>query len=418
MSIFQKTIFTGFAPNLTARDTVLALSYLFLPWKWSQINTGNNIELAERKLEEYFKVSSAYTFDSGRSALFFAIKALGIGLNDEVLVQGYTCMVVSNAIMHSGAKPIYIDVNDDFNMNANDIEKKITGETKALIIQHTFGLAADMDGLLAIAKKYNLFVIEDCAHSLGASFEGKLLGTFGEIGMLSFGADKIVSCVRGGALITNSVELGEKIKALQNELPTPTLGKTLQHLAHHPFFYVGKKTYHLYFGKIILALAQRLHLMNKIIYDAEKKGETVSFYPSKLANSLAVILLNQLTEMDEINVHRKKIADFYNANIKTGSIELPWKYEKIKSDNCVYLRYPILSKDPTKLFAKAKRRSIILGNWYDNVIAPIDIDMSKTEYVLGSCSNAEKIAGMSVNLPTDRHISIKDAARIVEVINS
>lgn len=418
MSIFKKTIFTGFSPNLTARDMRVALSYLLFPWNWKKINSGEKVELAEKALEKYFNFGHAHVFDSGRSALLYALKAAGVSNEDEVLVQGYTCMVVVNSIVAAGGTPVFVDVADDLNMSASELEKKISSKSKVLIIQHTFGLPVDMNKILEIAQKNKLLVIEDCAHSFGATWEGKLLGTFGDVGMFSFGADKILSSVRGGALVTNNRELSEKIKNFQNQLPEPKTLRTFQHLAHLPVFYFGKKLYHLYIGKIVLFVAQKIGITNKVIYDQEKKGEGVDFYPSKFANSLADILLGQLAEVDGINSHRKEIAEYYDENISNEKLELIWDDEETRNRDCIYLRYPVLVKNPQSFFVFAKKRGLILGNWYDAVVAPADVDFEKTRYVAGSCLNAERIAAESVNLPTDRHISLGDAKKIVEIVNS
>ncbi|EKE20005.1 MAG: DegT/DnrJ/eryc1/StrS aminotransferase [uncultured bacterium] len=416
MSIFKQTIFTGFSPNLTARDTRVALSYLLFPWKWVKINSGKNIDIAERALKKYFNVEFAYTFDSGRSALLYALKALGVSEGDEVLVQGYTCMVVVNSIVQAGGVPVFVDVESDLNMHVSDLEKKISEKSKVLIIQHTFGLSAGVEKMLAVAKENKLLVVEDCAHSFGASLNGKKLGTFADIGMLSFGADKVVSSVRGGALITNDKDLGEKIQKIQTQLPKPKFVRTLQHIMHLPVFYFGKKIYHIYLGKILLFVCQKAGIINKVIYDQEKRGESVSFYPSRFANSLAEILIGQIKEVDEINNHRKEIADFYIKNVKNEKLKLIWDGQKAGAD-CIYLRYPIMIENPEQLFSFAKIKGVILGNWYDSVVAPADVDFEKTKYVMGSCPNAERIAVRSVNLPTDRNITLKNAQYIVEVVN-
>ena len=417
MSIFKKTIFTGFAPNLTFRDVKVASSYLFLPWKWSKINSGEKNRLIEKALQQYFGIKSAYVFDSGRSALLYALKALDIKSGDEVLVQGYTCMVVVNAIIQSGGVPVFVDIDNDLNMSTDDLEKKISAKSKVLIVQHTLGMPAKMEKLLEIARRNKVLVIEDCAHSFGAEFVGKKLGTFGQIGMLSFGADKVVSSVRGGALITNDQMLGKKIEALQENLPEPRLLRTMQHLMHNPVFYFGKKLYYLYVGKALLYLAKKFGIINKIIYDPEKKGEKVDFYPSKMANSLAEILLGQLGEVDEINKHRIEIAQYYQNNIDNQKVEVIWGGEKTGDRKCIYLRYPILAGNSAKIFEVAKKEGIILGNWYNAVVAPSDVDFEKTKYAVGSCPNGERIARRSINLPTDRNISLTEAKKIVELIN-
>lgn len=407
MPIFKKTIFTGFAPNLTKRDVFVALKFIFFLWNWRRIREGNNPEKAENKLKEYFGTKYSLCFDSGRSALNFALQALGIKEGDEVLVQAFTCVVVANAIKWTGAKPVYIDIGEDFNMDPDDLERKITPKSKVLIIQHTFGKPAQIEKLLEIAKKNNLKIIEDCAHSFGIHYENKLVGTFGDIGMLSFGSDKSLSCVRGGALITNNFEAGEKLKKIQSSLKNPRIIKTIQHLMHFPFFYLGKRYYGSKIGKIILAFGKRFGVINKIIYKKEKQGEKVSFYPSLLANSLAEILLNQLGEIDKMNMRRIEISKFYNENLTSGK----------RDDNISYLRYPILVKNPEKLLKIAKKKNIILGDWYNSVIAPKDINLETTGYKIGMYPKAEKAARHIVNLPTDRNINPEDAKKIVDLVN-
>lgn len=412
MKFYKKPIFTGFAPNLKIQDVFTAVGFLSLPWRWRKLRVGESVGRVENWLKNYLKTKYAFTFDSGRSALHYALKALGADYNCEVLVQSYTCVVVINAIKWTGAKPIYVDIDNNFNIDCADLVKKITQKTKILIIQHTFGRPADLDKLLEIAREHNLKVVEDCAHSFGAKHNGQLTGTFGDIGMFSFGSDKNISCVRGGALITNSDDLAKKIADFRSRLPLARLVKVTQHLWHYPAFSKGKLLYNLWIGKFILAFAKKINLINKIVYPPEKEGRQVSFYPSLLPNALAEILLNQLKHTTQTTEHRQMIAKIYNDEIINSEIKKPeW------SDESVWLRYTLLIKNPQELHARAKKEGIILGNWYDCPVAPKDIDLAATDYQLGSCPNDEKLSQMSINLPTDPCITPKDAKRIVQLIN-
>ncbi len=412
MKFYKKPIFTGFSPNLTLSDTFTACSFLFFPWKWSKLRNGKAPEEVKNWLKKYFKSKHSYTFDSGRTALHYALKACETKEGDEVLVQAYTCMVVSNAITWTGAKPIYVDVKNDFNLDPIDLEKKITNKSKVLIIQHTFGKPADLEKLIEIAHKNNLIVVEDCAHSFGAKQNGKLLGTFGDLAMFSFGSDKILSCVRGGGVITNDDKMANKLKEFESSLPLSQRSKVIQHLFHYVAFAKGKPLYNLGVGKWILGISKKINLINKIIYKPEKHGEQVLFYPSLLPNSLATILLKQFKTFEKINQHRQKIAKLYNDKIDTKKINKPtW------SNESVWLRYTLLIDKPTKLHTQAKKQGILLGNWYNQAIAPRDIDLEKSAYVLGSCPNAEKLSLHSINLPTNRHIRIKDAKKIIKIVN-
>src|SRR3989338_5273357 len=137
MKIFRKPIFTGFEPNLKKADVLIAAFFIFFPWRWQRLRTDETARLAEDWLKKYFSAKHSFVFDSGRSALYFILKSLDLKSGDEVLVQAYTCVVVANAIIHAGGKPIYTDVGNDFNIDYIDLERKITPRAKILIIQHT-----------------------------------------------------------------------------------------------------------------------------------------------------------------------------------------------------------------------------------------------------------------------------------------
>jgi perosamine synthetase len=410
---FKKSIFTGFAPNIEPRNVRKACAYLFLPWKWNALKTGKSAPVVESSLKTYFDITYAKTFDSGRTALFYALKALGVGEGDEVLVQGYTCVVVTNAILWTGATPIYVDILDDFTMDPKEVEKNITNKTKVLILQHTFGMPSQIDSLLNLAKKYKLKTIEDCAHSLGVTYKKKLVGTYADIGMLSFGTDKVISCGRGGALITNNTALAKKIDIFHARLGKPHLVQILQHLWHFPVFYFAKPLYNLFIGKVILALAKKIHLTHRIISKEEKQAKQTLFYPAILPNSLADILQDQIDILDKKNTHRKNIAAIYKKYLnKQITQPLSNKAEAI------LLRYPILIKNPQQLLADAKQQGVLLGNWYQTIIAPGDINKQKTCYIKGNCPHAEVLAKQSVNLPTHAYITKKDAEKIAHIINN
>ena len=151
--------------------------------------------------------------------------------------------MVVNPIVALGAKPVYVDIGADLNMDPDDLAKKITSRAKTVIVQHSFGLPAPLKDFLAVALDRGLTVIEDCAHSLGATYDGALTGTMGDIGMFSFGSDKVISCVRGGALITSDAEIEKRIRHRVESLPVQSRMKIFRHLLHYPFFSLGKGRY-------------------------------------------------------------------------------------------------------------------------------------------------------------------------------
>lgn len=412
MKLFTRPVFVGFMPNLLGKEVLLALSFIF-PWNWSKLQSGKAVSLLEKELQTFFAVKSIVAFDSGRSSLQIALESLELQKNDEVLLQAYTCCVVSNAVIWSGARPVYVDVNKNFNMDPSDLEKKITQKSKVLIIQHTFGIPADLEALLAIAKKHNLTIIEDAAHVIGGTYKNKMLGTWGDIGMLSFGTDKSISCGRGGALISNNTDLAQKFQTRQNELQHLSKRYIVQQLYTFVLFFICKPLYTIGIGKFLFVVSKKLHISSRIIEQSEKKGKQISHFPAKLANALAMIALHQMKHVKEFNEHRIALTENYQKNIQNSQIETP---EKIQ--NIPFLRFPLLVKNPAKLHKIGQKEGILLGDWYNTVIAPRDADENKMGYTKGSCPNAEKFAQRSINLPTHTHISQKDQEKIIKILNS
>lgn len=178
---------------------------------------GSYIFKFEDDFAKFVKSKFAISTTNGTTALHTAIAALKIGKGDEVLVQTLTNMATAFAASYTGAKIIPIDSElKTCNLNTNLLEKKININTKAIIVVHLFGHPVDMDPVMKIAKKYKLFVIEDCAEAHGAKYKGRNIGTIGDIGCYSFYSNKILSTGEGGMVVTNKKILSERCKSLKN----------------------------------------------------------------------------------------------------------------------------------------------------------------------------------------------------------
>ncbi len=178
---------------------------------------GKYVSLLENQVANYLDVKHAIAVSSGTAALHLSLVALGISNRDEVIVPAYTFPATANVVELVGAKPVLIDVDlETYNMAVDQLENSITHKTKAIIPVHLFGNPANMAKIMEIAKKYNLWVIEDAAGALGAVFEGKKCGTIGHLGCFSFHPRKIVTTAEGGIIVTNDDELANKIRILRN----------------------------------------------------------------------------------------------------------------------------------------------------------------------------------------------------------
>ncbi len=162
------------------------------------------------------KTQFAVSVNSGTSALFLALKALGIGVGDEVIIPSFTMIATINAVVWTGAKPVLVDSTskEDWNMNVTQIEKRITAKTKAIIPVHIYGFICDMEQILVIAKKHKLFVIEDAAEAMGSDYRGKRAGSFGDISCFSLYANKIITTGNGGMVCMNDKNLQVLVKKL------------------------------------------------------------------------------------------------------------------------------------------------------------------------------------------------------------
>ena len=177
--------------------------------------TGPKTELFENKFKTYAESKYALAVNSCTAGLHLAIKVLGIGPGDEVITTPLTFCSTANVILHCGAKPVFADVNlDDGNIDPQEIEKKITKKTKAILPVHLHGRPCQIDKIIALAKKYKLYVIEDAAHAIEARYKGKKIGNIGDLTVFSFYVTKNVATGEGGMVTTNNRHWAEQIKIM------------------------------------------------------------------------------------------------------------------------------------------------------------------------------------------------------------
>jgi len=178
---------------------------------------GQQVQLLEKKWAEYFNVKYAIAVNSATSGLYCAMGATGIEPGDEVIVSPYTMSASAVAPLVYNGIPIFADIEEDyFCLDPDDVEKKITKKTKAIIVVDIFGQPYNADKINAIAKKHNLFVIEDAAQAPGAKYKGKYAGTLGDIGVFSLNYHKHIHCGEGGIIVTDNKQLAEKMQLIRN----------------------------------------------------------------------------------------------------------------------------------------------------------------------------------------------------------
>ncbi len=259
---------------------------------------GEDVKIFERNFEKYCNVKHAVGVNSGTDALFLALRVLNIGTGDEVITVPNSFLSTTSTIVLVGAKPVFVDVKEDMNIDPELIEDKITDKTKAILPVHLTGRPAEMDRIMEIAREHNLYVIEDCAQAVGAEYDGRKVGSFGDVNCFSLHPLKnLNACGDGGVITTNDDEIYEKLLQLRN-----------------------------------IGLKDRDH--------ADIWG-----YNSRLDTIQAAICNVKFKYLEEWIEKRRENARYYNEELKKF-VKVPIEGEK---ERCVYHTYIIQTKSRDKL---------------------------------------------------------------------
>ena len=343
--------------------------------KNSWLGQGHYVSKFENKLSRFINSRYGVSTTSGTTALHLACATIGLKEGDEVLVSSSTNMASVFSIVYCGAKPIPIDISrENWQMNINDLKKKITKKSKAIMVVHLFGHAVDMDPILRIAKKFNLKIIEDCAESLGVKYKGRLVGSIGDIGTFSFYSNKTITSGEGGMITTKSKKLYEKAKKLKN-------------LAY------GKK--------------------NKF------QHELIGFN-YRMPNISAAIGLGQLESINTIFKQKKRIYNRYKLNLKNiDGLNFPkiekWNTKFIMWVLNIYLdkKFPLSRDQLAKKLLKHKietRNAFVPANQQKTLIKKYKA------FKKFKCPEADYIMRNGIYLPSGNTISNKEIDYVCSII--
>lgn len=321
----------------------------------------------EKAFAEYIGVDYCIGVGNGLDALMLALKSLGIGEGDEVIVPSNTFIATSLAVSYVGAKPVLVEPDiSTYNIDPSLIEEKITDRTKAIIPVHLYGQACDMDSVMSIASKYDLRVIEDCAQAHGALYKGKRVGSFGDLAAFSFYPGKNLGALGdAGAVVTRDSELAKMVRALGN-------------------YGSDFKYHHIY------------------------KGNN-----SRLDELQAAFLSVKLKQLDRMNEERRRIADCYTKGIKNSKIILP-----VVRSEClpVWHIFAVRCDERDALEKHLNQKGIGTNKHY-----PIPIHLQQCYKDLGLSKNdlpiAEKISETELSLPMFYGMSDDDIQYVIDVIN-
>ncbi len=234
---------------------------------------------AEEDLREYFKSPYAILMTSGHAALVSALSALGIGPGDQVIVPAYTYIATAMAVVAVGAIPVIAEVDETLTISPEDVERRITPATKAIFPVHICGYPCNMDALADIAKRHNLFIVEDACQADGGSYHGEHLGTIGDAGALSFNYFKIITAGEGGAFLTKDRDVFEKALIYHDSNAIAFFGNQLDSIKTTPFCGSEFRT-----NEITSAILRvQLRRLPEIIADLRKNRQYIKNAISDLA---------------------------------------------------------------------------------------------------------------------------------------
>jgi perosamine synthetase len=204
-----------YSPDLNGNEKKYVIECIDTSWISSR---GRFVQEFERRFSERIKVQHATAVSNGTVALHLALEALGIQEGDEIIVPTLTYIASVNAISYTGATPVFCDSEElSWQMDPEDVSRRITPKTRAIMVVHLYGQACDMDAIMRIAKEHNLFVIEDCAEAFGTLYKGQHVGAFGDISTFSFFGNKTITTGEGGMVVSNDKTLLERARHLKGQ---------------------------------------------------------------------------------------------------------------------------------------------------------------------------------------------------------
>jgi len=383
--------------------------------KSDEIVEGKYINQYVESLKNKLNSKNIYTFASGRMGFYSILKAINIQPNDEIIIPSFTCIVVPNAILYSGAKPVYCDINkDDFNIDVSKIEALITPKTKVLYAQHTFGQMCKINEIMKLAKKYNLIVVEDAALAIGAKLNDKYAGTIGDFGYYSTDRSKVMNTGLGGIVSINNTKYTENFDNYYKNIPylneeyTKKIAYTfiLNLITLDPSFY--------WLGKFINLLLSKLKVMTYFLDESISNLNAIKDYPypAKLSNILASIGISQINNLDSNLSNRRNIAKYYNDILHIYSSDY------MNNERNIFLRYSFLVKNRS-YWEKRFSSKIDLSIWFKTIAAGKNDHFEEIGYKVGTNKVSEYVCEHIFNLPTHNKIKPEKLKKLlIELKNS
>jgi perosamine synthetase len=339
-------------------------------------------------------------FWKGRVALYAILRALGIGRGDEVVVPAFTCVAVPNAVLYTGAVPVYADIDEaTYTLDPAAVAAALGPRTRAVLAQNTFGLSSDLDALSALAAPRGAVVIDDCTHGLGGAYRGRPNGAAADAAFYSTQWSKPISTGLGGIAVTRDAALADALRTLERTAREPsavdrallrTMVLARERIATPRTLSAGRAAYR---------LASRAGVVPGSSSGDELAGASMpDGFLTRMSAFQAGLGAERLGTLRDAVARRRETAQRYSsllvAHGRTPAHEPP-------SATHAFLRYPLRVRERDAFVKDARRRGLDLGDWFHSPLYPIEGDLTPWGYRRGSNPVAERVTAEIVNLPTD-----------------
>ena len=370
------------------------------------------------KSQEFPEIQTDLTYFRGRVALAAILEAVGVRAGDQVALQAFTCIAVPEAILACRALPVYVDTEPNgCNMDEKSLAAVLVHKPtiKAVIVQHTFGLPARIRQLKEVADARGIPVIEDCAHTIASSVDGRPVGTWGVAGFFSHEASKPLFTGLGGSIASADPEMLRKLREARSRFTPP--GRLLQaqidamrlagEILYRPSTYWAVRS--LYRSLV------KLRILKGNYNELEAEFEPSAEFGREMGKRQRRILEREIRALPRQTAHRERVAEGYRAGISNPRIRHPSIAPGVRA---VFGRYPLYVQEKKRMVEAAMEARIELADFYATPVHPLKgADLDKVAYVPGSCPNAEQAMRTVVSLPTGARVSEKSVAHAVEFFN-
>lgn len=370
----------------------------------------------KKELNEYLHCDedAIFFYWKGRVALYEILRAMGVGEGDEVLVQGYTCVVVANAIMYLKATPIYADIDKKtFNMNLDSLKSRITEKTKVIICQNTYGLSSNLEELEQIAREYGqkyghtIYTIEDCTHGFGGKYHGKSNGVSCDASFFSTQWSKPFTTGVGGFSVIHNADVRAKVKKNQAELVQPGLKEVIELKL---MYFIRQYVINDFTYWPMIRLYRWMSRHNLVVGSSSGEEIVGVEMPEGYLKAQSAVQMKKgiksVKRLDAVNELRRK-----NAQVYTEFLKKHGKYyvdESLHADH-IFIRYPLLVNDREEFRKHAEDAKVILGEWFEAPVYPADASLATWKVDTNVLPVAMDVCEHMVNLPTDE----KNVAKVI-----